>query len=114
MSGSGLRLGWRISETLLASGVFALDAHLVGAKGGQTAVTVTTDAHADRLLDPFDFTRRLAGDDTGRRGGHARSRAGDPFAWFESEAIFGEEGAGAFFLHGRPLARSRRASVCGW
>lgn len=96
--------------------MFTLDADLVSAKGSQTAVTVATNTHTNGLLDSFDLVgeavgRRVRGR-PGRRGSEASSRAGDPFAWFEGEAILSEEGAGALLLHRGPLARSwRRLSL---
>lgn len=105
--------------------MLALDADLIGAKGSQTAVTVATNTHTNGLLDSFDLVQGVAGRDVvgetvagrvrgrpGRRGSEASSRAGDPFAWFEGEAVLSKEGAGAFLLHRSPLARSwRRLSL---
>lgn len=116
--------------------MLALDADLIGAKGSQTAVTVATDTHANGLLDSFDLVQAVAGRDVagepvarrvvvvvvvvevvvvrgrpGRRGSEASSRAGDPFAWLEGEAVLRKEGAGAFLLHRSPLARSWRLSL---
>lgn len=67
--------------------MLAVDADSVGAEGGLAAVTGAADAHADRLGDSLD--------------GHVAR--GFPFAGFEGEAVFGEEGLGFGLLDGAPV-----------
>jgi hypothetical protein len=76
----------RIAGAFLAALVVALLAHSLGAIEGTATVTAAVDAHADG----FFYTR------------HQRSWGwrGNPFVGVEGQAIFGEEGTGAFLLHG--------------
>lgn len=83
----GLALRRRVTGAFLAAGVLAVDADSVGAEGGLAAVTGAADAHADRLGDSLD--------------GHVAR--GFPFAGFEGEAVFGEEGLGFGLLDGAPV-----------
>jgi len=85
--GDGLAFRRRVTGTFLAAGVLAVDADFVGAEGGLAAVTGAADAHADRLGDSLD--------------GHVAG--GLPFAGFEGEAVFGEEGLGLGLLDGAPV-----------
>lgn len=74
---------WREARAFLASRVLAVDAGFVRAEGGFTAVAGAADAHADWFGD----------------AGKLEICGGFPFAWFEGEAVFGEEGARFLLLH---------------
>jgi hypothetical protein len=76
----------RIAGAFLAALVVALLAHSLGAIEGTATVTAAVDAHADG----FFYTRHQ------RSWGWGRN----PFVGVEGQAIFGEEGTGAFLLHG--------------
>jgi hypothetical protein len=87
-----LRFRCGVSRAILAADVLAVDADLVGAKGGLAAMAGTADAHPDGLDDPLD--------------GHiARSL---PLARFERQSIFGEESAGLFLLDRAPVGYNSR------
>lgn len=75
---------WRETRAFLASRVLAVDAGFCRAEGGFAAVTGAADAHADWFGD----------------AGELEVWWRFPFAWFEGEAVFGEEGARFLLLHG--------------
>lgn len=87
----------RMTGTLLAADVLAVDADLVGAKGGLAAVAATTDPHADGTIDPLD--------------GHVGGRL--PFTGVESEAVFGEESTSPVLLNGTPVGDHGRNDGMG-
>lgn len=84
-----LGLGRRMTRTLLATGVLAVDADLVRAESGLAAVAGAADTHADGLGDALD--------------GHVARRL--PLARLQSHSIFGKQGAGAFLLDGAPMGQ---------
>ena len=75
---------WREARAFLASRMLAVDAGLCRAEGGFAAVAGAADAHADWFGD----------------AGELEVWWGFPFAWFEGEAVLGEEGARFLLLHG--------------
>lgn len=86
----GLALGRRVTGTLLATSVLAVDADLVGSEGGLAPVAGASDTHANGLVHTLD--------------GHVAGRF--PLAGFEGKAIFGEQGPGLFLLKGAPRGRN--------
>lgn len=102
-----LLVGWREAGAFLASWVLAVDADFLGAEGGFAAVTGASDAHADWFVN----------------SGELQVCWGFPFAWFEGEAVFGEEGACFLLLDGAVTGDHgwfsgslglRFSSGCGW
>jgi hypothetical protein len=79
-----LFVGWWETGAFLASWVLAVDADFLWTEGGFAAVTGAMDAHADG----FGYSGKL------------EVHWGFPFAWFEGEAVFGEEGARFLLLDG--------------
>lgn len=80
----GLLFGGWEAGAFGAARVLAVDADLLGTKGGFAAVAGSANSHANGLGDPGQFD--VAGGSL-------------PFAGVESQTVFGEKGARLFLLH---------------